>query len=462
MCSITGFIHMPGTTLKREAVAARLSTVLERSAERGRDSVGIVALTSTGQLRAVKQIRPTSYDFAHSVIDANVSVVIANNRAEPTTEYIQHKTHQDVQPFVSRHIAVTHNGIIANDRELQAGYRLEVSTKIDSAIIPPLIELIGVEEALKNLIGSFSLAIVDARHPRRLWLACNYKPLFIQNDPQTGCYWFASQAEYLSPETSIAQRLCSAPIVPLTPYSLLEIDSDTSTMRETILEPRERNKRALVICSGGLDSTTTAKWAQLQGYQITLLHFLYQCRAETREVEAVTSIARALNCDYRIEDLEWLGRLGGNPLTDPSIPLQSGEAGAEFAHEWVPARNLVFCSLAAALADRFGYDTILLGLNLEEGGAYPDNTVAFYRAVDLALDIGTRSRAQILSPLANKVKHEIVRLALDIGAPIDKSWSCYEGGPVHCGRCGPCYMRRQAFRMNGCSDPIAYASPESA
>jgi 7-cyano-7-deazaguanine synthase len=456
MCSISGFIRIQNALLPREPVITKLSTLLDRSAERGKDSVGVVAITAAGQMQIAKQIRPTDYSFVHNVINEDLSVVIANNRAEPTTEYVQYKTLEDVQPFISEHIVASHNGVIANDKELRTAYHLRTPTTIDSAVIPSLIEQIGLESALQTLIGSYALAVADSRHSQKLWLVCNYKPLFLQYDPQTGALWFASQAEYLDPDTSITKRLRSEPIVSLSPYSLLEVDGQTGETKETVLQPRERNRRALVICSGGLDSTTTAKWAQMQGYEVTLLHFRYRCRAEEREVEAVKAIAQFLGCNYRIEDLGWLGQLGGNPLTDTSIPLHLREAGAEFAHEWVPARNLVFCALAAALADRFDYDTILLGLNLEEGGAYPDNTVAFYQAVDKACDIGTKSRPRILSPLANLVKHEIVKLALDIGAPIHLSWSCYEGGLYHCGNCGPCFMRRNAFRMNDVPDPIKY------
>ena len=124
----------------------------------------------------------------------------------------------------------------------------------------------------------------------------------------------------------------------------------------------------------------------------------------------------------------------------------------------MPARNLIMTSLAAGLCDRYGYDTLALGLNLEESGAYPDNTVEFYRTLDQVLNIGTTSRPRLLSPLANMVKHEIVRLAVDIEAPIHLSWSCYHGRTLHCGECGPCYMRRTAFQIIGEPDSVQYAN----
>ena len=455
MCSISGFLRYGSGSASCE-VADQLIALLERSSERGRDSAGVIAVTRSGVLRSAKQARPKSFEYVREVIDDEVTVLIANNRAEPTTEFVTAKTPEDIQPFVSQHVAVTHNGVIANDREISLTYDLNPASSIDTAVLPPLIERLGVRGALAQVLGSYALAVCDTRTPYRLYLACNYKPVYLMNDLSNGILWFGSQEEYLRPEQDIWSQLTQPAVVEMPPYSMLEIDGDGFRVRETTLQPRERGKRAFIVCSGGLDSTVTAAWAQRQGYEITLLHFRYGCRAEGREVEAVKAIAKALDCPYRIEDLSWLGQLGGNPLTDSTIPLHENEAGAEFAHEWVPARNFVFSALAAALCDRFGHDTIMLGLNLEEGGAYPDNTGLFYRAIDTVCNIGTTSRPSIICPLANKVKHEIIEIGLEVNAPFHLSWSCYENGPYHCGKCGPCYMRKQAFKMNGVKDPTVY------
>jgi len=457
MCSISGFI-VTKASADRQAIGRRYLDVLSRGADRGRDSAGVAALDTEG--RAIRRVAltPSDYGFALEAITPRTTVLIGNNRAEPTTEFVREKTPDDAQPFGDGPVFVSHNGIIANDGELRTAHRIDTASRIDSAVCPGLIRQLGLREALDRIQGSLAMAVIDARYPHRLWLARNYKPLYLQADEGLGAVFFASRSGHLSVETTVRGRLQDPAVVAAPSYALLEIDGLTGEVREECLAPRERNRRALVICSGGLDSTTAARWAQVAGYDVTLLHFLYGSRAEEREQEAVRAIAGALGCRYRFEDLEWLGHLGGSPLTDPSLPITDNETGAEFAHEWVPARNLLFVAMAAALCDRYGYDTLILGLNLEEGGAYPDNTTEFYELLDQVTDIGTMSRPRILSPLANLVKHQIVRLALDLDAPIQLSWSCYYGGEKHCGHCGPCFMRRTAFRMVGTPDSVVYES----
>ena len=464
MCSISGFIRW-GESFNHEVATKVLVGILRRSAERGNDSFGVVAVQADGTTREYKEVSPQGYAAIASIIDANTVSVIANNRAEPTTEWVENKSLRDVQPFgyMSKKtvlqpgaIWVTHNGTIANDKELAKEFKLHRTTQIDSAVIPPLVDVLGVRDAISALIGSYALAVVRSDFPNRLWLATNYKPLFTQLTDST--LWFGSHPSYVQPQGGPRHQMASYPIVPVEPYTMWCIDATQHRIEYIDLEPRGEKKKALVICSGGLDSVTTAAWAKEQGYEITLLHFTYNCRAQEREIQAVREVAVSLECKYRFEDLAWLGALGGNPLVDTAMPIARGDSGAEFAHEWVPARNMVFIALAAALCDRYEFDTLFLGLNLEEGGAYPDNTVAFVDAMDHACNIGTKSRPRILSPLANKVKHEIVKLGLSLDAPLEHSYSCYhEDG--HCRGdsstfCGPCRMRYVAFQMNGISDGV--------
>ena len=97
-----------------------------------------------------------------------------------------------------------------------------------------------------------------------------------------------------------------------------------------------------------------------------------------------------------------------------------------------------------------------MGTNLEEGGAYSDNTEEFIKIMDMASRLGTSSRARIISPIGNLMKHEIVKLGIEINAPLHLTWSCYKDKPLHCGNCGPCFMRKQAFLINNIDDPIKY------
>lgn len=218
------------------------------------------------------------------------------------------------------------------------------------------------------------------------------------------------------------------------------------------------NKRCVVVCSGGLDSTTAAAHAlKVDHRDPLLLHFRYGCRAEERELNAVQNVASELNVEYLVADLSWLRDLGGSHLTDPNAPIAGPIEGAEYPHEWVPARNLVMISHAAALCDAQGIDEIYMGLNLEEGAVYPDNTVEFYERLNAVLPLATLHRPVVRMPLARMMKWQIVKHAYSIDAPVHLSWSCYRSGPLHCGRCGPCYMRRTAHAMIGVGDSVQYA-----
>jgi 7-cyano-7-deazaguanine synthase len=218
------------------------------------------------------------------------------------------------------------------------------------------------------------------------------------------------------------------------------------------------DNRCIVICSGGLDSTTAATHAlKVDGRRPLLLHFRYGCRAEEREVEAVRNVAAALQIDYLIADLTWLKDLGGSTLTDAQAPIAGPIEGAEFPHEWVPARNLVMVAYAAAVCDAKNIGEIYMGLNLEEGAVYPDNTVEFYERLNSVLPLATLVRPVIRMPLARMMKWQIAEHAHSIHAPIHLSWSCYRSGPLHCGRCGPCHMRRTAHAMINIPDSIRYA-----
>ena len=217
------------------------------------------------------------------------------------------------------------------------------------------------------------------------------------------------------------------------------------------------NKRCVVVCSGGLDSTTAATHAlKVDGRKPLLLHFRYGCRAEKREIEAVQNVAAYLKVEHLIADLSWLREIGGSHLTDPNAAIAGPIEGAEYPHEWVPARNLVMIAHAVALCDARGIGEIYMGLNLEEGAVYPDNTVEFYERINAVLPLATLVRPVIRMPLARMMKWQIVKHAHAIGAPIHLAWSCYRAGPLHCGCCGPCYMRHTAHAMVGIRDSVQY------
>jgi len=468
MCSIVG-LHVPLDSPDRRDIGfiSAFQSFLARGRERGRDGFGYVASTRWGAVTASK-ILPGDVDIrtapASVLVDerdvASASTLIANFRAEPTTEFVSHKTLDDQQPYGAGDWWIVHNGTIANDKELLAECRFSPPGRgVDSWAVAAILHSSGASDgdtcyrAIMRLVGGMALGLLRSRRGEApdLYLYRNFEPLYLWWLPRYGCYVFSSVAE--SAQEEFGPEVCEIYVPPYSFVSRLGAGGRVSIRRDE----KPNDSRAVVICSGGLDSTTAAKVATMECDDVTIMYFRYGCQAEDREVEAVGKIARSLGCRDVYMDMSWLKALGGCPLLDPEGRISGPEAGAEYAHEWVHARNTAMIGMAAAWCDRYDVGRIYLGLNLEEAGAYQDNTTEFYRLFGRVLDCGTRSRPRILNPCANLTKKEIVELALRIGAPIEHSWSCYRGGPTHCGRCGPCYMRKTAFRMLGRQDMIRYA-----
>ncbi|MCS4537639.1 MAG: 7-cyano-7-deazaguanine synthase [Thaumarchaeota archaeon] len=468
-CSISGCVIFQKSRNQEEIerVERRLRQIVVMAEDRGRDSYGIVAFQNDGKYIEAKEIGKASESLAKKprFIDSKTSVVIVNNRAEPTTEYVRDKIAEDIQPF-GNSVFVSHNGIIANDFDLEKQFKLTRKTKIDSAILPPLLEKIwdssldGLQKILRDtILGSFALAIVRKDQPNTLYLACNYKPIFLEYDAELDVLYFTSLESYLHQD---ARKIWDAnPTMQLKPYSIARITTSKQFDEKSLLVDSKRNK-ALVVASAGLDSTTAAKSMIVKGYEVTLLHFKYRHRAEAREQESIGMIAEHLKCELMFVDTTlFKDVIGHSRLTETWSEIakeRDGEAGAEFAHEWVPARNLIFLSIATGIAEAHGYDVIVPGTNLEESGAYPDNEMIFINKLNEVLPYATnlQRRVSIEMPVGNLMKHEIVKLGLQIGAPLHLTWSCYEGGEAHCGKCGPCYMRRKAFEINGLKDVVNY------
>lgn len=471
-CSVNGCIlfEQERTREQRKTIETKLRELIIRAEDRGRDSYGILAFNQDGSFTQFKrQGKPSeSLHTAPTLLTQDTTIVINNNRAEPTTEYVREKSPSDIQPF-GNIIYISHNGIIANDHELERKYQLSRISTIDSSIIPPLLEaqwdgsvdnlatILGSE-----LLGSFALAIVSRKKADTIFLACNYKPLFLEYEPRNDVLYFSSLEQYLQSQNLPIWRV--NPLRQMSPYSILSISTKKVWSEASISNARQpvTRKSTLVVCSAGLDSTVAAKLMVDRGDAVSLLHFKYGQRAEVREESALKSIGSSLGCEVQVVELDLFKKvIRHSRLTETLGEIESargGEAGAEFAHEWVPARNLVFLSVAVAIAEAQGYHVVALGNNLEEAGAYPDNEMIFVQKLNEVLPYATNlnKRVRLEMPVGNLMKHEIVKLGVEIGAPLSLTWSCYEGGLNHCGKCGPCYMRRKGFQINGWQDVVTY------
>jgi 7-cyano-7-deazaguanine synthase len=218
----------------------------------------------------------------------------------------------------------------------------------------------------------------------------------------------------------------------------------------------------LVLFSGGLDSTVCLTLAEREAARNSIerpiaIGFDYGQRHRT-ELERAAVIAASLGIERMVVELDtrsW----GGSALTDPliEVPPATAEA-ASIPATYVPARNLIFLSVAAAVAEARGLDRIWIGINAVDYSGYPDCrpefVTAFREAARLGLKRGAEGRPlDIVAPLVELSKADIVRLGLELGAPLALTWSCYQGGDNPCGGCDACVLRARGFAEAGADDP---------
>jgi 7-cyano-7-deazaguanine synthase len=227
----------------------------------------------------------------------------------------------------------------------------------------------------------------------------------------------------------------------------------------------EKNKKAVILFSGGLDSTTVLAIARDAGYICYCLSFQYG-QKQTVELEKASHIARENHvAKHLILNLE-LGKIGGSALTDDIDVPKDGEAGSEeIPITYVPARNTIFLSHALAWAEVLGVRDIFIGVNAVDYSGYPDCRPEFLEAFSAMANLGTKAgvsgegRFVIHAPLLKMSKGEIVKKGISLGVDYSRTHSCYD--PVNdkaCGRCDACLLRLQGFRDAGLVDPAGYVS----
>ncbi|MFK8186130.1 MAG: 7-cyano-7-deazaguanine synthase QueC [Phormidesmis sp.] len=220
----------------------------------------------------------------------------------------------------------------------------------------------------------------------------------------------------------------------------------------------ENKPIAIVLLSGGLDSATCAAQAIADGYQVTALSFDYGQRHE-RELNAARDIAQALSIQNHHVVSVNLAQWGGSSLTDGDMAVPTeGVMGPDIIPStYVPGRNTVFIAIALSLAEAQNAEAIYLGINAVDYSGYPDcrpeYLAAFQNLATLSSKAGLEGRApDLVAPLVMDSKADIVQRALRLNVPIEKTWSCYEGGPEPCGLCDACRIRDEALLRVGRGD----------
>src|SRR5579864_4601583 len=227
---------------------------------------------------------------------------------------------------------------------------------------------------------------------------------------------------------------------------------------------QSKKTRAVVLLSGGMDSCVCAALA-VRDHDAAALHISYGQRTEARERQSFLEICDRLSIrDRLIVRNEALKLIGGSALTDENIAVpESHLAGRDVPVTYVPFRNTHFLAAAVSWAEVLGANRIYIGAVEQDSSGYPDCRPAYYQAFNEVIRAGTKDGTiEILTPLIRLRKTEIVQLGLELGAPFDLTWSCYENETTACGVCESCVLRLRAFEMAGLSDPIPYSNRPAA
>ena len=222
-------------------------------------------------------------------------------------------------------------------------------------------------------------------------------------------------------------------------------------------------KKAISVLSGGLDCTvSTSVFAK--DWKIHAITFNYGQKAFKRELKAAKEICEKMDWTHEVIALPWLAKISTSSLnTSEEIPevslndLDDIEKSSKTASSvWVPARNMVFTSIAASYAESIGAEKIIVGWDAEEAATFPDNSKEFLNTFNELIDVGSPENIKIEAPAIDLTKEEIVKLGVEVGAPMELSYSCYKGGDKHCGVCESCMRRKRAFKQLGIDDLTEY------
>lgn len=221
--------------------------------------------------------------------------------------------------------------------------------------------------------------------------------------------------------------------------------------------------RTLVLLSGGVDSTALIAHYRERGDSVGTLSINYGQR-HRRELAAAARVADSYGLPHQTAELGILGEiLTGSALTDPSIPVPEGAYDQDTMRTTVvPNRNMILMSVAVGAAVARGYDRVAIGAHTGDHHVYADCRPNFLRAFSLAAGLAVEDCAPpeftVAAPFMHLPKWQIVLRAADMGAPLHHTWSCYVGGAMHCGLCGTCVERREAFALAAVPDPATYAA----
>lgn len=451
MCNLYGFYKKD-----RDVVNEGYPNVIRDTDQlklRGRDAFGVVMVDAYRNVtRDVKDVIDLNRKFE------GVRYLAFESRAIPEPELIEHAKSgldhsRDTQPFVNEDFITSHNGTIIQPEKIIAQWHLNPQSPVDSALLPELFSISRPDYTLRHLLdGSYAVAAYD-RRSQVLYLMTTFQPLYYTED--------ADYVYYASVESQLAYL--NKPIIKVKPYTGIIFDGWEK--REVSLYRNETNNKALIICSGGLDSVTTARLYDVLGYEVSLIHYLYSQAAETVEDQMVRRIAEYYK--YPLIELDVrdvFKRAAASSRLLKGIPAESALEDAEGTPSYVGNRNMIFASIASGIAEENKISRVIMGLNLSDGSGYPDNCLPYLINMEetLKTSLNQQSRVLFRSPFVNLMKHEVLQVAFAIGSPLQWQASCYyptieNDNPKYCKGCGSHLLRAYAFKHLGYKDPVPYA-----
>jgi len=218
-------------------------------------------------------------------------------------------------------------------------------------------------------------------------------------------------------------------------------------------------KKAVVLLSGGLDSTVTLAQALSEGNEVIALSFRYGQR-HTRELDSARAVCDHYGVAHTVVDIDLTSFRSALTKDNIDVP-EDRKIDSEIPVTYVPARNIIFLSIAAGLCESLDADQIYIGANSIDYSGYPDCRPEFFEAFEAMLSKGTKTGVEgnppkIMAPILHCTKADIVRLGKELKAPLHLTWSCYKGENKACGRCDSCLLRLKGFSEAGYADEIEY------
>jgi len=215
--------------------------------------------------------------------------------------------------------------------------------------------------------------------------------------------------------------------------------------------------KVVVLCSGGMDSVTALHWARTHHGVSAAVSFDYGAKHNAREIPFAAEHARLLGVRHETIELPFVDRLFASDLLRSGGAIPEGHYAAENMKQTVvPFRNAIMLSIACGFAESVEAEGLVIAAHGGDHAIYPDCREAFMRAMAEAMRLGTYAGVQLLRPFIDFTKGQIAAEGIRLGVDLGRTWSCYKGGARHCGKCGTCVERREAFIEASVVDPTDY------